>query len=228
MAHARKPLEQTLARTVRIDDRMRFGSQQQGIVSTPRSVLALALYLPYVTSATKRMQRQALLSNAGPRRQGLLRYAGAEKQFAHAASRSAENAGIREKSQIKTQGCPQPTASPCLDARTRSGAHHSGLVSPGLGDANFYLYLQCVTTAISRMPGRSFPSYAGPAKQTRRIAGRSSATWLRPGNVSARFGRGKSRAPCALHAERVLCREQRKEESHATERDHRTRGPGPQ
>ena len=66
MAHARKPLEQTLARTVRIDDRMRFGSQQQGIVSTPRSVLALALYLQCVTSATKRMQRQALLSYAGP------------------------------------------------------------------------------------------------------------------------------------------------------------------
>ena len=66
MAHARKPLEQTLARTVRIDDRMRFGSQQQGIVSTPRNVLALGLYLQCVTSATKRMQRQALLSYTGP------------------------------------------------------------------------------------------------------------------------------------------------------------------
>ena len=43
MEVVRNLLEQTLARTVRIDGRMRFGSQQQGIVSTPRSVLAFAL-----------------------------------------------------------------------------------------------------------------------------------------------------------------------------------------
>ena len=66
MPHARNLLEQPLARTVRMDDRMRFGAQQQGIVSTPRSVLALVLYLQCVTSATERMPRQALHSYAGP------------------------------------------------------------------------------------------------------------------------------------------------------------------
>ena len=66
MPHERNLLEQTLARTVRMDDRMRFGAQQQGIVSTPRSVLALVLYLQCVTSATERMPRQALHSYAGP------------------------------------------------------------------------------------------------------------------------------------------------------------------
>ena len=40
-------------------------------------------------------------------------------------------------------------------------------------------------------------------------------------------GAGRAGATCALHPERVRFREYRKEESHATEGDHRARGPGP-
>ena len=95
----------TLARTVRIDDRMRFGAQQQGIVSTPRSVLAFALYLQCVTSATEANAKSSSPQLRRPRRiQGLLRYAGG-LQNKVAQTRTHQGApktqGISRRSQMR-------------------------------------------------------------------------------------------------------------------------------
>ena len=122
MPYALNLLEQTPARALRIDDRVGFGSQQQGFVSTAqRSRLWI-----HICNASQQLQSECLnkvsADTPAPQRQGLLSYDGPAKQSRPRPPRPRANESVSSHQPLPLAAPPPLPSPPCTPALTTKRA----------------------------------------------------------------------------------------------------------